>query len=196
MDSRELVFLAVRSGSEIVTVEAFESKQEISLRADIGDRRPMYCTASGKAILAFLPGEEVDEILRLGMPPLTSRTITSTVVMHHELETVKDRGFAWDDEERIEGVRCVASPVFNRNGGVLAAISIAVPAMRTSFEHMRELGLQVLSAADAISKNLGSPAACRRPVVPLQRRLGPGVSDPLEGSPTRGLMRLADSSTD
>lgn len=196
LDTQEVVFLTVRSLSEIMTVEAFDSVQEISLRADVGDRRPMYCTASGKAILAFLSAEEVDEILSLGMPPLTSRTITSEFVMHHELEKVRNLGFAWDDEERIEGVCCVAAPIFNSKGGVVAAISIAAPAMRTSFKRMRELGLLVQSSADAISAELGSTRRAKATSTISATTPLPGDPGPVEAASVRRSMNLADLSTD
>lgn len=153
--TQELVFLTVRAQAEIVTVEAFQSSQEISLRADIGDRRPMYCTASGKAILAFLPEVTVDSILQSGMPSITPRTITSPVVLYHDLEGVRTRGFAWDDEERIEGVRCVAAPIFNGAGDVCGAASLAAPTMRTPWARLQELGQDVKMAAGEVSAQLG-----------------------------------------
>lgn len=194
--TREAVFLTVRDRSEIVTVEAFEGAQEISLRAIVGDRRPMYCTASGKATLAFLPDSEVDEILRLGMPALTARTINSSVVMHHELKNVRQRGFAWDDEERIEGVRCVAAPIFDSKGGVLAAISIAAPTLRTPFERIRELGLQARASADAISVQLGFSRSQEMPTsssaaTPLSSNSGLGEAQSVPQE-----IQLSDASTD
>lgn len=153
--TQELVYLTVLDKGEVVTVEAFDSDQVISLRADIGDRRPAYCSASGKAILAHLPTAEVDAILAAGMPALTQRTITSPVVMHHHLPEIRARGFAYDDEERMEGLRCVAAPIFGVDGNVLGATSIAVPLMRAPWPRLQELGQEIAVAAAAISRQLG-----------------------------------------
>ncbi|CAA9589512.1 MAG: hypothetical protein AVDCRST_MAG88-4594, partial [uncultured Thermomicrobiales bacterium] len=93
--------------------------------------------------------------LQLGMPVLTPRTITSPEVMRHHLEEVRRRGFAWDDEERLEGVRCVAAPVFGGDGAVGGAVSIAAPSLRTPWERLRQLGDEVRATATEISRQLG-----------------------------------------
>ena len=153
--TQELVYLTVLDHGEVVTVESFDSNQMISLRADIGDRRPAYCSASGKAILAYLPEAEVDRILAAGMPALTQRTITSPAVMHHHLAEIRSRGFAFDDEERMEGLRCVAAPIFNADGYALGATSIAVPLMRAPWPRLHELAHEITVAASEISQQLG-----------------------------------------
>lgn len=155
---QETVFLAVLDGAEVVTVERFEGPQTIALRTEIGGRRPAYCTASGKAIMAELSGDEVERILALGMPTRTSRTITSPLVMRHHLAEVRQRGFAIDDEERLEGVRCVGAPIFGYDGYICGAISIAAPALRTPWERLQSLGAEVRTAARDISQQMGYPA--------------------------------------
>lgn len=153
--TQELVFLTVLDGTEVVTVERFEGAQVIALRADIGGRRPAYCTASGKAILAHLAEDEVERVLAAGMPPRTARTITAPLVMRHHLTEVRARGFAVDDEERIEGVRCVAAPIFSYDEYVCGAISIAAPSLRTSWERLQALGEEARAAAAEISRQMG-----------------------------------------
>ncbi len=96
-DTQELVHLAVLDSGEVVTVDRLEGKQTLSLRTAIGARRPAYCSAAGKAILAFLPEAETDHILASGMPPVTPRTITSRDAMRDHLSEVRRRGFSWDD---------------------------------------------------------------------------------------------------
>lgn len=151
----EIVYLTVLAEDEVLTVEAFESSQLISLRMMVGDRRPAYCTASGKAMLAHLPDDDVARILDRGMPALTPRTITSPVVMAHQLAVIRAQGFAGDDEERMEGLRCVAAPIFDIEGRIRAAASIAMPAMRAPWPRQQELGREVAVAANAISRQLG-----------------------------------------
>ena len=153
--TRELVHLAVLDRGEVVTIERIEGKEPLSLQTGIGERRPAHCTASGKAILACLPTETVDSVLAPGMPAVTPRTITSRAAMATELAAVRGRGYAIDDEERTAGVRCVAAPVFDHERGVIGAVSIAAPVVRMPWERVQQLGEEVRSAAETISRRLG-----------------------------------------
>ena len=150
----ELVHLAVRDGDDIVTVERIEGTQALSLQTGIGVRRPVYCTAAGKAILASLPTADRQRLLALDMPRLTANTITDSTVMQQQLVAIRAKGYAVDDEERIEGVRCVAAPVFNADGEVCAAVSLAAPAVRMTSPRLVTLGEEVRSAAETISRQL------------------------------------------
>lgn len=154
-ETGELVHLVVLDDGAVVTVERLEGNQTISLRTELGARRPAYCTASGKAILATLPAAEVAAILARGMPPMTPRTITSPAMMEEHLVEVQRRGFAWDDEERNEGVRCVAAPIFGHEGRAVGAVSIAAPLLRTPWERLWSLGNAVARAAVTVSQELG-----------------------------------------
>ncbi len=152
---KELVLLTVLSEETIVTIDRFEGNITLSLRTALGERRPMYCTASGKAILAYLPGNIVEGILAKGMPPVTPRTLTSPEAMRQHLVEIKQRGFAWDDEERIEDLRCVAAPIFGHDGAVIAAVSVVTFAMRTPWARLLQLGEVTRQAAVEISRQLG-----------------------------------------
>lgn len=153
--TQELVHLAMLDDDEVVTIERVEGRQPVSLQTGIGERRPAYCTASGKAILAHLPSDELDRILERGMPAHTPRTITSPLEMRRHLARVCRVGYAVDEEERIEGVRCVAAPVFGHDGVVVAAVSVAAPAHRAPDERITQLGTRCRVAADAVSQRLG-----------------------------------------
>jgi len=161
--TQELVHLAVLDNDEVVTIERFEGKQPLGLQTGIGARRPAYCTASGKAILAHLPGDELDRILAGGLPAVTNRTITSVGALREELATTRARGFAIDDEERIEGVRCVAAAVLGFEERVQAAVSIAAPAMRVPDDRLRVLGEEVRATAETISRRMGHPVGRDEP---------------------------------
>jgi DNA-binding IclR family transcriptional regulator len=156
-DTGELVFLTVRDGDEVVTVERMEGSHTVTLRAQIGARRPAYCTAAGKAIVAFLPELQADAILSGELVAHTSHTITFPNVLREHLAEVGRRGFAWDDEEYLAGVRCVASPIFGMERTVLGAVSLAAPTMRTPLERLWQLGLRARSTAREISRQLGAP---------------------------------------
>ncbi len=152
---KELVLLTVRSEETIVTIDRFEGNITLSMRTALGERRPMYCTAAGKAVLAYLPDGIVEGILAKGMPPVTPRTITSREVMRQHLAEIKRRGFAWDDEERIEDLRCVAAPIFSHDGAVIAAVSVVTFTMRTPWKQLLQLGEETCQAAVEISRLLG-----------------------------------------
>lgn len=153
--TEELVLLTVLDEGAVVTVEQLEGAHTISLRTELGARRPAYCTASGKVFLAYAEPDAVARILAGEMPPVTPRTITTPAAMAHHLEAVRERGYAWDDEERIEGVRCVAAPVFDFEGRAVAAVSVATPSLRTPWSRLRELGVAAGVASAAISRDLG-----------------------------------------
>ncbi len=165
----ELVYLTVLDNGEVVTIERVDANQPLSLRIEIGSRRPAYCTASGKAILTYLPELELAQILAAGMPMITPRTITTVSAMQQQMPEIRRRGFAWDDEERIEGVRCVAAPVFGMEGRILGAVSLAAPALRTPWERLWLLGAEVREVASAISDNLGGGSLSRAEAVPESR---------------------------
>jgi DNA-binding IclR family transcriptional regulator len=156
-DTGELVFLTVLDGDEVVTIERLEGSHTVSLRAQIGSRRPAYCTAAGKAIVAFLPELQASAIVDGPLIAHTPRTITFVGVLQQHLDEVRRRGFAWDDEEYLAGVRCVAAPIFGMERTVVGAVSLAAPTMRTSWERLWQLGPRAREAAQKISSSLGAP---------------------------------------
>lgn len=113
-------------GTEAVTVEAF-----------IGTRVYLHSTALGKAILAHLPDDRVAEIVaQRGLPAVTDQTTTDADVLQDELETVRQQGYALDDEEHHDGLRCLAAPVLDPDGRVLGAMSVSGPTKRMRGERL------------------------------------------------------------
>jgi DNA-binding IclR family transcriptional regulator len=153
--TQELVHLTMLDQGDVITIDRIEGKQPVSLQTELGARRPAYCTASGKAILAYLPVEEVARILARGMPRHTLRTITTPEHLHEHLAEIRRCGYAVDDEERIEGVRCAAAPVFDFDGRIVGALSVAAPALRTPIDRLTRLGEEATSAAADVSRRLG-----------------------------------------
>jgi len=143
-EHRENVNLAVLDGSDVVYVDVVEGSQRVKLAATIGQRLPAFCTASGKAILAFLPEEDVTLILERGMPKHTQTTKTSKEKFFEEMTEIRARGFAISEEEFEEGINAVAVPICTRP---VASISVAGPAYRLSRERMMELGPGLLLTA-------------------------------------------------
>jgi DNA-binding IclR family transcriptional regulator len=116
----------------------------------------LHCTSTGKAILAYLPEERVDEIVdQHGLPSQTGNTITDRADLKDELETVREQGFAYNDEEEVEGLRAVGAAVIDRNDDVLGSLSVAGPTSRLKGEQFRDdLPETVLSAANLIEVNV------------------------------------------
>jgi IclR family KDG regulon transcriptional repressor len=128
------------------------------MRSRAGAILPAYCTALGKTLLAYMPELEVETwAATQKFPPLTSRTITSARRLLKDLRVIRERGYGIDDEEREKGVRCLAAPIRNHHGDVVAAVSIAAPIDRLPRDLVdSDVATAVVSTARAISIDLGA----------------------------------------
>jgi IclR family acetate operon transcriptional repressor len=147
-------FAAYRNG--IVTIAAkFDSQGPVRVVQDVGSRRPLNATAVAKAILAFLPEHEVAALVRRArFERFTPNTITGRAAFLAELRRVRAAGAAIDDEEHIEGIRCIAAPVFGYDGQVLGSLCAVGPKSRMTHEKLRRLRAPLLEQARALSKRL------------------------------------------
>ncbi len=157
--SSETVHLATLYGTEVLYLEKLPGLHPIGLMSSrIGDRAPAHCTGVGKALLAYQPEAIVRQTYSDDLPSYTPFTITRINALLEDLEKVRQRGFAVDDEEHEVGVVCVAAPVFD-SSRVVAAISASGPADRIRQEmRNRDLTQAVLAAAGEISARLGRVA--------------------------------------
>jgi DNA-binding IclR family transcriptional regulator len=154
--TNETIHLAILDGAEMLYINKVESSQSVRMHSTVGSRNPLYCTAMGKAVLAYLPEEERDWLLdRISLAPRTPQTITARTALLEHLDQVRCQGFAIDDVESEEGVRCVGAPIFNHTGRVIASVSVSGPAYRQSVTHLLELAPLVVRAAGSISSRLG-----------------------------------------
>lgn len=152
----DTVNLGVLIDGEIMYVEIIESTHALRMTDTVGSKSPFHATAMGKAIAAFLPEAVVRDIIaERGLAPLTDRTITSLERFMAELRQVRGRGYALDDQEIVEGARCVAAPVFGMFGSVYGAISVSGPMHRYAPERIPEIASHVMAAAAAASLNMG-----------------------------------------
>jgi len=139
-------------------VYLMRSKGEVAVDLDTyaGLRTHLHTTALGKAILAYLPESRVEEIIeRRGVEQKTPHSIGSREELFEALEGVRDRGYAIDDGERLEGLRCIAAPIKDSSDGVLGSISVSAPASRVSDDDLHgRLPERVLSAANVIELNI------------------------------------------
>ncbi|ACL24066.1 transcriptional regulator, IclR family [Chloroflexus aggregans DSM 9485] len=148
--------LIIRQGDEAVYQEQIPSPHLVRMFTEVGQRAPLYCTGGGKAILAALPAAEFERYLASGhFERWTNKTITDRDRLRAELALARERGFALDDEEREEGVCCVAAPIFDRRGQVVGAISLSGPSIRLDRARAEALGPRVREAALACSRQLG-----------------------------------------
>lgn len=152
--SHESVSLAVLDHGEVVYIEQDHSPEAITV--NLGIRGKVHCTAAGKVLLAYLPREEAVSILnRQEMHQYTVNTITEVDFMLTHLEKVRSQGYAISAEELVEGLRLVAAPVFNHQGKVVAAVSVAGPTSRLSLERIARLVAVLRETCTAISARLG-----------------------------------------
>ena len=142
-------------GSEIMYVFNLESTQAIRMRSDIGVRKPAYCTAEGQAMLAFQPIDAVESVIRAGLAARTPQTITDPAALRKALDTVRQRGCAIEDEESEIGMRCIAAPIRDDSGDVIAAIGLAGPVSRLSRKALSAFIPHVIETSAAISARLG-----------------------------------------
>jgi IclR family transcriptional regulator, KDG regulon repressor len=154
--TNEVIHLVVYDQGEVVYIEKLEGNETLRMHSKVGKRAPMHCTSVGKAILAYLPSNVVLDILdRKGMPMHTDKTITNRDSFLQELIEVRKRGYALDLEENEYGITCIAVPIFDHLGKVIAAVSISGPTMRMTKERMEQLQSQMIQIGKKISKRLG-----------------------------------------
>jgi IclR family transcriptional regulator, KDG regulon repressor len=152
----ETAHLVILDQHEIVYIDKIESTQTIRMFSQVGKRAPLHCTGVGKAILAFLPEEQVDTIIETkGLPKFTEKTITSREQLFRHLQEIKNRGYSIDDEEHELEIKCAAAPILNFKGDIVAGVSVAGPIMRISDEKLNYMAKEVLKVSKELSTLLG-----------------------------------------
>jgi len=151
----ETVNLGVLDGLDVVYLEIIESRRSLRMQAQLGGRDPVYSTALGKAVLAFKNEDQWPLHLPRELAPRTERTVTALDKLRQSLVRVRDCGYAFDDEENEEGARCIAAPIVNHSGQVLAAISLSAPASRMSDRLVSKVAAATKETAAIISQRLG-----------------------------------------
>jgi len=156
----ETVFFCILDDGQVFYLDKVESQQSIRTACTVGSRAPAYCTAVGKAMLAELPDAEVNDIVRRwGLKAITANTITTAAALRAELRAVRSRGYAIDNEEKEEGLRCISAAVRGHSGKLFAAISASGPAFRITKGRIPEIGQLVMRAANDLSVEFGHQAA-------------------------------------
>jgi DNA-binding IclR family transcriptional regulator len=156
IDLGETVSLGVADGAHVTYIEQVEGAAVVRMSSRLGSRLPLHATAAGKVLLAWSWEAAIDA--RLGPPPFaaaTRRTITDRAGFLDELSRVRNAGYAVDDEECEDGLRCVAAPLRDRRGDVVAALSVSSTPQRMLDARLRDAVAQVLRATEDISARLG-----------------------------------------
>lgn len=154
--TRETVHLTVRHKLTAVYIEKMESPEPLRIHSRIGASVPLYCTAVGKVMLAYLDPEEQERVVNeLELRRFTENTVGSIQELKAQLARVRKDGFACDMEEHEPHIRCIAAPIRDHTGAVNASLSVTGPAVRMSTNRLREIAPLVREAGLKISQELG-----------------------------------------
>lgn len=157
IETKETAQLAVREGKQALFIDSAAANQVISVSGRIGELTPLHCTAHGKALLADFTMAELEAVFGNDtLPPHTKRTVASIKQLGKICGETKAQGYATDDEEFMEGVRCVAAPIRAEDGQIIGAIGISAPLSRFPEERYRICGRHVSKVAAQISAILNN----------------------------------------
>ncbi|MDK3158206.1 IclR family transcriptional regulator [Kamptonema cortianum] len=152
----ESVYLTVRDGDQVLYIYAVESSQRLLARTAVGDRAPLYCTSVGKAVLAFLPPEEVSAIYEgRVLPPFTRNTLTDFPALREDLLRTRARGYSVDNQEHELDTYCIGAPIFDGQGNVIGACSVSGRDPEIIGSRLEALASSVADTAQETSRRMG-----------------------------------------
>jgi IclR family transcriptional regulator, acetate operon repressor len=157
----ETANLGVESEGAVLFVSQVETHASIRAFFPPGTKSPLHASGIGKALLAHFSPERGEQVLARGLQSFTPHTITDADRLRSDLAAIRERGYAIDDEERTEGMRCVAAPICNAHGETIAGISVSGPVSRVTPESVEAFAAEVIEAGRAISAALGMIAIPR-----------------------------------
>lgn len=152
----DTVNLGVLNEGVVLYIDIIEGTNSLRMNESVGSTGPFHATAIGKVIVSHLPKEERERLLQSTIyEPITDTTITNAAALKDELNAIRSRGYAIDNEEIVVGARCVSAPIFNNTGKVEGAISISGAAHRYPLDGMEAIAKDVRQVAEVISHKLG-----------------------------------------
>ncbi|HME58025.1 MAG TPA: IclR family transcriptional regulator [Terracidiphilus sp.] len=155
-ETEETAHLCILEGTHVIYIDKIEPARSVRMITRIGASNPVHCTSVGKAILAFLPEERITDILsRLRFERYTSHTISTVEALRAEIEKTRRRGYAVDDEEYEEGLRCIAVPVLDAQRLPVAAVSVSGPSFRVTAQKLPAIANHLLQCVRGISVDMG-----------------------------------------
>ena len=153
--TRETVHYCVLDRDATVLVQRAKGTQLVAVDFQIGDRSPLHCTSIGKVLLAYQDMRRAEEVIGRGLPKVAINTITEAEQFRAELRQIRAQGFALDDREFHDDMRCVAVPIFEKGGLVQGGISLSGPSSRFTLAKLGELGNVARNVARDLSQRLG-----------------------------------------
>jgi len=160
--SGETANLAVMEGDRAVYVAQVQPRRMVRMFTELGNRVYLHCTGCGKVLLAYQPDSVIASIIaETGLPGFTDTTITDPGQLKQELEMIRQQGYAIDNGEQEEGVRCIAAPVYDPRGKVIAALSISGPGSRLDSRRIPTLLPHLKRISAAISSALAASASTK-----------------------------------
>ena len=153
--TQETVHLNILDDRQTVVIQKVKGMQLVAVDFQIGDRSLLHCTSIGKALLAFQDVRFIEEVIAAGLPKMAANTITDSADLQKELHRVQSQGYALDDHEFSDSMRCIAAPIFEPGGRVRMGISISGPDTRFTLRKLEELKVPLLKAAWTLSERLG-----------------------------------------
>jgi IclR family transcriptional regulator, KDG regulon repressor len=154
----ETVDLSILDGDHVMYLQVIESPQRVKLAAAVGLRLPAFCTASGKALLAFLPEEKVRKSIGENLTKFTSNTPVSASVIMESLAAIREKGYAISEQEYEPDINAVAAPIFNAENQPVASVAIVGPSFRVTRERLPGLGQSVCAITKQIQEEIGLTA--------------------------------------
>jgi len=156
LETGETSHICVLDGNRMLSIANVESPRTLRTPSTVGRRTPLHCTSVGKVLLAFLPEDEQNELIKnLELTAYTRHTLTKPARLKAEFKLIRRRGYAMDDEEFEEGLMCIGAPVMDYTGRVVAAMSVAGPAFRLTEERITAAAQSTIRAASDLSAELG-----------------------------------------
>jgi DNA-binding IclR family transcriptional regulator len=161
-ETEETAHLCILEQARVIYIDKIEPARSVRMITRIGASNPVHCTSVGKAMLAFLPEEKASDIVkRTRFERFTHRTISTPEALRAEMEKTRRRGYAVDDEEFEEGLRCIAVPLLDGQRLPVAAVSISGPSFRVTAQKLPAIANQLLQCVRGISADMGYTSAAR-----------------------------------
>lgn len=152
----ETANLGVAEDDCVVFISQVETHQAIRAFFRPGQRSPFHASGIGKAVLAHLPSERVAAIVaKSGLEAFTTKTLADSPALLADLRAIRARGWSLDDEERHDGMRCVAAPIFNEFGEPVAGISVSGPTVRLTESRVAEIAGRLVVAGEEVTRRIG-----------------------------------------
>lgn len=151
-ETGETANLGIERGDEVLFLSQVETHHSIRAFFPPGTLSPLHASGIGKALLSCASGDRVTRLLRSPQARFTAKTLITPDALHKDIRLTQERGYAFDDEEKTDGMRCVAAPIRNLHGEAIAGISVSGPSHRMTVGRIADMGALVVEAAQSLSE--------------------------------------------